>query len=101
EKARAGGKEGASRLFTLPPDVLAKLAEKGVVPTDDSAKYNAQPIGATVVGIWDGERLIDETHGSEAAGQGVAIILDKTNFYAEMGGQVGDSGELRSDSAVM
>src|SRR5690606_5630456 len=56
---------------------------------------------ATVVGIWDGQQLIDETHGSEAAGQGVAIILDRTNFYAEMGGQVGDTGELRGKNAVM
>jgi len=101
ERARAGGKEGASRLFTLPPDVLAKLGEKGVAPTDDKAKYAGAPISATVVAIWDGQQLIDETHGSEAAGQGVAIILDKTNFYAEMGGQVGDSGELRGKDAVM
>src|SRR5690606_28441201 len=69
EKARAGGKEGASRLFNLTPDALAKLADKGVAPTDDSAKFNAAPVGATVVGIWDGQQLIDETHGSEAAGQ--------------------------------
>jgi alanyl-tRNA synthetase len=96
QRARAGGKEGASRLFELPPDALAKLAESGAKPTDDSAKFNAQPIGATVRGIWDGSRLIDTTHGAEAAGQDVAVILDQTNFYAEMGGQVGDTGELRS-----
>ena len=96
ERARAGGKEGASRLFELPPDVLARLNTLGVKPTDDSAKFNAAPIGATVRALWDGHRLIDTTHGAEAAGQGVAVILDRTNFYAEMGGQVGDTGELRS-----
>jgi alanyl-tRNA synthetase len=96
ERARAGGKEGASRLFELPPDVLARFSNLGVKPTDDSAKFNAAPIGATVRAIWDGSKLIDTTHGAEAAGQGVAVILDQTNFYAEMGGQVGDTGELRS-----
>ena len=102
ERARAGGKEGASRLFELPPDVLARLIGLGIKPTDDSAKFNAAPIGATVRAIWDGHRLIDTTHGAEAAGQGVAVILDQTNFYAEMGGQVGDTGELRSaGGAVM
>jgi alanyl-tRNA synthetase len=101
EISSAGGREGATRLFELPPDVLAKLNEKGVKPTDDSAKFNAAPIGATVKAIWDGHRLIDKTHGSEAAGQGVAIILDQTNFYAEMGGQVGDTGELRSKSGAV
>src|SRR5439155_22123540 len=74
ERARAGGKEGASRLYELPPDVLAKLKSTGVAATDDSAKFNAQPIGATVRAIWDGSRLIDSTHGAEAAGQGVAVI---------------------------
>src|SRR5439155_17784249 len=101
ERARAGGKEGASRLFDLPPDVLHKLSESGVKPTDDLAKFNAAPIGATVRAIWDGSRLIDCTHGAEAAGQGVAIILDQTNFYAEMGGQVGDTGELRSHAGAV
>ncbi len=92
DKARAGGKEGVSRLFELSPDALAKLQQNGVNFTDDSPKFNAAPISATVQAIWDGAELIQTTHGSEAAGQGVAIILNKTNFYAEMGGQVGDTG---------
>ena len=96
EKARSGGKEGGpSPLLALPPDALATLADSGITPTDDSAKFTAAPIAATVRAIWDGRRLIDHTHGAEAAGQGVAVMLDATNFYAEMGGQVGDAGELR------
>ncbi|MGH7214093.1 MAG: alanine--tRNA ligase-related protein, partial [Tepidisphaeraceae bacterium] len=101
EIARAGGKEGESRLWELPPDVLSKLNEQGVKPTDDSAKFNAAPIGATVRAIWDGSALIESTHGAEAAGQGVAVILDRTNFYAEMGGQVGDTGELRTHGGAL
>ena len=101
ERARAGGKEGPTRLYELPPDVLAKLQQQGVAGTDDSEKFNAAPIGATVKAVWDGNRLIDSTHGAEAAGQGVAVVLDKTNFYAEMGGQVGDTGQLRSQGGAV
>jgi alanyl-tRNA synthetase len=102
ELARSGGKEGHSRLWELPPNTLAQLGDQHVAPTNDSAKFNAAPIGATVKAIWDGHKLIEQTHGAEAAEQGVAVILDKTNFYAEMGGQVGDTGELRGPGyAVM
>jgi alanyl-tRNA synthetase len=102
KKISGGGPEGESRLFELPPDVLAELHKTGVKPTDDSYKFNAAPIGATVKAIWDGHKLIPHTHGAEANAQGFAVVLDRTCFYAEMGGQVGDTGELRSrDGAVM
>ena len=81
EIARAGGEKGDARLWELPPHALSKL-QSTAKATDDSAKFNAAPIGATVVAIWDGSRMIERTHGPEAAGQGVAVILDKTNFYA-------------------
>jgi alanyl-tRNA synthetase len=101
ELARAGGKEGESRLFELPPDALAELQKSGVAPTDDSYKFNAAPIGATVKAIWDGHKLIPRTHGAEENSQGFAVVLDRTCFYAEMGGQVGDTGELRSPSGAV
>jgi alanyl-tRNA synthetase len=36
---------------------------------------------------------------SATEGQGVAVVLDRTPMYAERGGQVGDTGTLRSDDA--
>ena len=48
---------------------------------------------AKVVAIWKDGKLVDEIHDGEEAG----IILDRTPFYAEGGGQVGDEGLLRSE----
>jgi alanyl-tRNA synthetase len=93
--ARAGGKAAESMLLQLPPDALALLADQGVPPTDDSAKYEAKTVSATVRGIWNGHELVSVLQtGSEAA-----VILDRTNFYAEMGGQVGDAGALLPTNA--
>ncbi|HEX8914662.1 MAG TPA: alanine--tRNA ligase [Humisphaera sp.] len=101
EKARAGGKDADTRLFELPPDAIAKLQSQKVAPTNDSPKFNAAPVGATVKAIWDGHKLLEKTHGAEAAAHGVAVVLDTTCFYAEMGGQVGDTGQLRSKGGAV
>ena len=57
--------------------------------------YDDTPIKAKVIGLFvDGVKVdkIDE--------QG-EIILDKTTFYAECGGEVSDHGEMRNDETIL
>jgi alanyl-tRNA synthetase len=95
EKARAGGKFGGEGdALKLPPDAIAKLRHMNVEPTDDHDKFHGRDVRAKVKAIWDGSDF-DESASSAVAGvKPVAVVLDRTNFYAEMGGQVGDQGRL-------
>lgn len=71
--------------------VYAAMLEK--VGANKFLGYEATQIdGARVVAILDGEHELGEI-GEGTQG---SIILDRTPFYAESGGQVGDSGRLTS-----
>ena len=93
EKARKrsrGESTEADSVISMPPDVLAKLATLNIKPTDDSFKNAGKPITATVRAIWSGTQLEEHAHSPDRVG----VILDRTPFYGEQGGQQGDTGEL-------
>ncbi|CAM9674575.1 unnamed protein product [Ectocarpus sp. 12 AP-2014] len=101
EAARRAAGAGV-RAMALGADETSRLAEEGVKPTDDEAKYTwSTTAGNKVVALFDGETLstaASQNGGTVAASSDdattVGIILDSTPFYSEAGGQVSDSGKL-------
>jgi alanyl-tRNA synthetase len=74
---------------------LVITAVQGDLPnTDDSPKYGPLVCQARVVG-WVKDSAVVRT-GQLAEEEDVGLLLDRTNFYAEQGGQVGDSGVVRT-----
>ncbi|MCP4839926.1 MAG: alanine--tRNA ligase [Planctomycetes bacterium] len=94
EKSRQGGSEGADPVRSLPPEVLAGLKQIGGHGTDDSPKYEQPLCIGHIRGVWNGKDLVE--HIGE--GEHVAVLLDRTTFYAEQGGQIGDTGRLVSEA---
>ncbi|XP_032040530.1 alanine--tRNA ligase, mitochondrial [Aythya fuligula] len=96
--AQAGQLEGTA--VHLDVHSLAQLRGDNVPATDDSPKYSYKlgqhgqyefsPCQATVLMLYRDQSLQKEV----GAGQRCGVILDRTNFYAEQGGQASDQGYL-------
>jgi alanyl-tRNA synthetase len=85
---KSGGGQKIEVFRASPVDALKKAVHSTKFLGYDQTEVD----GAKVVGIIAGEHLCDKLEVDH--NQPVAIVLDKTAFYGEMGGQVGDQGEL-------
>jgi alanyl-tRNA synthetase len=102
EKAREASKsvkETSHEFPKLNVHQIAELDHLGVVRPNDDAKFSKGDITAKVQLIFDGKNFLKSTEGLETD-KPFAILLDKTNFYAEQGGQVADTGKLVIDGVA-
>lgn len=97
EASKQGGKKGASSLIKLNVHELSQLNEDKVPKSDDSAKYGTENIDASILRIYDGENFVQEM---TEVGKQYGVILDKTCFYAEQGGQEYDTGKIVIDGSA-
>jgi alanyl-tRNA synthetase len=74
-------------------NIFQEFAQKH--PSTEFTGYDTDYCEATVIGALVSGEFVEKIE----SGQKAVIILDKTPFYAEKGGQIGDNGEITHQGA--
>jgi alanyl-tRNA synthetase len=91
EAARARARGARNR-------VRMEAVQSELPRTDDSPKYGALTATATVLG-WVRDNAVSNS-GKLQEGDEAALLLDRTCFYGEQGGQVGDTGTISTPTGT-
>ncbi|WPH01595.1 Alanine--tRNA ligase [Acrodontium crateriforme] len=100
EKAREaskGEKKAGAELVKLNVHDINAIENMADVPkTDDSPKFKRENIKATLKAIYHDGKFLQSTDEVPSGAQ-FGVVLDRTNFYAEQGGQEFDTGRILID----
>ena len=97
QKQRSRAAQKAARMgdgpdLELVAEQTAALADQGVLPTDDGFKFKWDvQLPGTVMAVFSSTGFLDTP---SKVGDSVGLILDKSTFYAESGGQEADTGTI-------
>jgi alanyl-tRNA synthetase len=91
ERARASWVGSGETAAGSWPTLLANL------PETQFTGYGHAEGEARVLALYAGEKRVPRA----AAGEKVEVLLDRTPFYAESGGQAGDTGEIRTEKGLL
>lgn len=100
KEASKGEKKAASDLVTLDVHDIHTLSKNAeLTTTDDDAKFGKDNITAQVKAIYSAKKFLQSTQDIPEGDQ-FGVVLDRTNFYAEQGGQVNDTGKIIIDGVA-
>ncbi|KAF2859054.1 hypothetical protein K470DRAFT_271904 [Piedraia hortae CBS 480.64] len=99
-EASKGEKKGVTDVLKLNVHDINALEEMPDVPkTDDSPKYQRENIHSVIKAIYYDGKFIQSTSEAPKDAQ-IGFVLARTNFYAEQGGQIYDTGRLVIDGSA-
>ncbi|KNE54528.1 alanine-tRNA ligase [Allomyces macrogynus ATCC 38327] len=101
EQSKKRKDQAGDKAIKMDVHAIKEAETLGFPPTDDSYKYTAATLEANIAAIFHPhqEKKGASSHWVKSVSEGetVGILLNRTNFYAESGGQEYDTGSLVVD----